>query len=312
MALSTVILEGRTATELENALDTWFAANLSARIYGFDFVGRDMIRGQNYELAVSILYDSAGVTLTSPYTVSIVTGRTVTDLQTQAQAVLAANPAYFFAGPFIDYFHQSRRLSPFVALVVQNAQYGGGIYNWMAGGGGSEPAAISPVYSLANEFVASNRDQLSGATLQAIAGAATVPGITPTTQVIRFAAAADDWVAWRLPSVAFSGDIRVTLEYTMNTGAGTANVVMRAMFVPMSAGYDPTTLANTTVQTDTVSVNGVAVGEQVSTQFDFTAAQHGLTVGDEALLVAQRLGTDGSDNEPNPIDLLRARVALFA
>lgn len=311
MTLSTVILEGRTATELESALDTWFAANLSARIYGFDFIGRDLIRGQNYELAVAITYDSAGVTLTNAYTATVVTGRTASSLQTAAQAVLAANPTYFFAGPFIDYFNQSRRLNPFVAVIVQNQQYGVGIYNWMMGAG-SEPAAISPVYSLANEFVASNRDQLSGATLQSINGAATVPGITPTTQVIRFAAAADDWVAWRLPSISFTGDIRVTMEYTMNTGAGTANVVMRAMWVPMSVGYDPTTLANTTVQSATVSVAGVAVGGQVSTQLDFTSAQHGLTVGDEALLVVQREGTNLADNEPNPTDLLRARVALFA
>ena len=312
MALSTVIIGGRTATALQTNLDAWFAANLSARIYGFDFVARDQIRGQNYEMAVAILYDSAGVTLTSPYTVTLITGKNTTDLQTEAQSLLAANSSYFFAGPFVDFLSQSRRLDPFAALVVQNAQYGGALHNWLATGAGSEPAAISPVYSLANEFVASNRDQISGATLQVINGAATVPGITPTTQVIRFANAADDWVAWRLPSVSFTGNIRVTAEYTMNAGAGTANVVMRAMWVPMSVGYDPTLLANTTVSSQTVSVAGVAVGGQVSTQFDFTAAQHGLTVGDEALLVIQREGTNVADTEPNPTDLLRARVALFA
>lgn len=314
MAFATEVVGGRTTADLKANLDTFFAANPTARVFSIHFIARDLIAQSNWQIAVAILYDLDGTDLTAtPYLAQVVTGHSVDDLETNLQAVIATNPNLFYGGPYIDYANQTRRLEPWLGLLIVSNSLSGGGLNWYANGGGTQAAAVSSVYSLANEFAPIKNESLSAnATLVTLTGSATAtPGITPELTACQLPAATDDWIAWRIPSANVgSSNIRVTAEYTPSV-LGTGDVVMSAMFVPMPAGYDYSALTNETVQQSTVSLAAIAAGTQVSTQWDFTPAQHGLSTGDEALLVIQRLGADGSDTEPGTIDILRSRVALI-
>jgi len=133
---------GRTASDLESNLDTFFTNNPTARVHYVGFVARDMISQLGYELAVSILYDTDGVSLATPYSSDLILGGTPEGLETAIDAAIATAPNDFWAGPFLDNFGQRRRNEDYVALLLTSSDPSAG-GNWLFGGSTNSLVASS-------------------------------------------------------------------------------------------------------------------------------------------------------------------------
>lgn len=138
------IIGGKSAAELETNLDAFFTATPTARVFSLGFVARDMLSQLGYELAVSILYDTAGITLTTPFSSNLLLGASPAALETGVDAAIAAAPNDFWAGPFIDNFGARRRSEDYAALLITSAD-ANAASNWLdgaAGGGALDRADI--------------------------------------------------------------------------------------------------------------------------------------------------------------------------
>jgi hypothetical protein len=120
----------RGAGVLTTALNTWFAANPTMVIHGFDFIARDSVRASGIEFAAGIVWETGQQALNSPFVAVHFTAETVTDLDALIQAAIAAAPNDLYRGPWLDYLNQSRRVSPYHALLVHTADAVNGATNW--------------------------------------------------------------------------------------------------------------------------------------------------------------------------------------
>lgn len=125
-------------------LNALLAPLLSDKMIGVAFKARDQqSTGLSFQ-AVMTYQPGSSTTMANPYMVQMFTGRTIIEVQTNAQAFFTANPGYFYSPLFVQQFGGiMRRNMPWIGLVVYNVVYSDGLANWglgSGGGGGGPPS----------------------------------------------------------------------------------------------------------------------------------------------------------------------------
>jgi len=310
MAFLTTILSGRTLPELQSNIDTFFAANTNARVFSADFVGRDRVGYTGLELTVSLLYDTAGETLATPFTAQAFVAATAAALEAEIDAAVAAAPTDFWAGPLIDYIAQTRRLDVHIGLMFTSADVGAS-GNWRA-------TARATSFQLGAEdqdgdlFLPTLATLLGGATLSSVAGNAAGGVFQNQVPSIDLATNQDRAGQWTIPIISstYNGqDIDWTIHWTTD-GVDANDALLTLQVTALNVGDVISAEAAPSRQQTVINPSGTA-SEIQSTTFTLTQAQmDALAAGDQALVAIGRLGSDAADTNGDTLQILGARIAL--
>lgn len=132
MAHDMDVYYGRKSTTFLTALNAFFTANSGNIIRSFSFVARDVISSNGTEYMVGVGHETGGSQQGAAYVAELVSGDVAKDLDTAVDAIIAANPTYFFVGPFVDMLGQRRRRYPYQGLVVSCSDQANASSNWQA------------------------------------------------------------------------------------------------------------------------------------------------------------------------------------
>lgn len=138
MAIVIVSVSGSSPAKLAQAVNAALAPLTGKRILCVDFDGGDAASNNTLELAVTITYET-GVASTVAYQCGILQAKQASEMQGQANAVIAANPGYFWAPLLFAYtVNEGMRTAPYYGLLIYNTDLAQGYANW--GGSGGAPA----------------------------------------------------------------------------------------------------------------------------------------------------------------------------
>lgn len=152
LASATTFQDGVVSLGIESAVNAQLAAVLNRNIVGVQIVAKDKARKQGKELDVEVTHDSVGnVVLVQPFQLRTFIGTIATEAETLAAAFRAANPAFFFAAPFLRYFNEFASANrPFAVFQFYCADPNGE-FNWLV----NNPGAVGFLDSVVSVAISS-------------------------------------------------------------------------------------------------------------------------------------------------------------
>jgi hypothetical protein len=118
------------------------AALLSNTINWISYEANEEPQGVGNGFNLTISYDNAGSTITSPYLIEGFIGRDAVAVAKQVQAFMDANPSYFFSSVFTQQLHSELANAQASAILFYNTSPTAGLANWVATGGLSSTAPV--------------------------------------------------------------------------------------------------------------------------------------------------------------------------
>lgn len=131
MAYLSQMFSGRNATDLKTAVDAFFTANPTVRIYNVAVLARDQVGVLGREYVVSMIYDLDGAALSDPYEFILYTGNSADAIGTNVSDYITTNPTYFVMGIWIDDTGKKRRLDDLTGVIIVNPDADEGKANWL-------------------------------------------------------------------------------------------------------------------------------------------------------------------------------------
>lgn len=135
LAISADTLKSGDVPGLSEAFNVAVAALLENDFLGVRVLARDQQRRLNKVLDILVSYEETGTgTLVSPYLLTTFIGTTLEDVREQAQAVIDANPTFFFAPLRFQYIVPvSAAAKPYIGFLFYTEDGTNGPSNWLAG-----------------------------------------------------------------------------------------------------------------------------------------------------------------------------------
>jgi hypothetical protein len=303
MANLATVLTGRDLVDLKTNVDAFFAANLTIRVLHIGFIARQRVSTPDLDLAVSILYDLDGATLTAPYIANFLQAEGPTELGTAITTFLATVTTQFSQGPYVDYQKESRDINGYTSLIVTNVSIAQGSANWLAS---SAPEVMQLDVS---DSIAFSVGPAAGTILGA---AAPVGGFQLIVNTLLHDDTLDEGSYWKMPILnAGAGINGLTLNLKWaSTTAIAGDAVWGCAIAGIAAGEVITAETHDDFQRVTTTVAGV-VDTVVESTISFTNAQADvLATADYVQVLIARFGSDAADTLVGDASLIGAELVF--
>lgn len=125
MASFVLAAQASNAADFVTAVNAALAALTNPTIREFAPAAINPLRRINIPYSCLISYTSAGAALATPFLLSVLENSSLTALQTAVQALITANPSYFFAGTkYILLYNEGNKQAKYIALTIYNVTAG--------------------------------------------------------------------------------------------------------------------------------------------------------------------------------------------
>jgi hypothetical protein len=124
MARSFVVSEKPGSAAFITAVNALLAALTNPTIAGIEFNVDERQRRNQKVYSGVISYDTGGAALATPFLLSVVEASSMAALKTALDAVIAANPTYFYSRTVYRYLYTSSRDPRYIGLTLYNTTGG--------------------------------------------------------------------------------------------------------------------------------------------------------------------------------------------